>query len=303
MVAGLIPCGTARGFYHCSSAVPHDSLRTRISRVLFCNTDSMSATAPNYNHCHRLLRGDTPLQAVINNFMPLLFVTFAATLGIDIGAAFRPHHRQLRHRNWSWTCWPASSWTRRIQAVHYRRPPRPPLPDCWRWGAPTRVPDPYLAILAAIFLYALGGGLIEVMVSPSSRGLPSEPRPRRDEPVALLLLLGVARHSGHLHAVSFCVRHRLMAGSRFAYWRLCACHRHPRCSLALPCRALCRKANGDHAVRRLVEEAGVHLMFLMMLLLQRARAEQDEPVELPRSPSPVGVTKVIGDLAGPAHLP
>jgi hypothetical protein len=36
MVAGLIPfCGTARGFYHCSSAVPHDSLRTRISRVLF----------------------------------------------------------------------------------------------------------------------------------------------------------------------------------------------------------------------------------------------------------------------------
>ena len=40
--------------------------------------------------------------------------------------------------------------------------------------APTRVPDPYLAILAAIFLYALGGGLIEVMVSPIVEACPSE---------------------------------------------------------------------------------------------------------------------------------
>ncbi len=44
----------------------------------------MSATAPNYNHTVTACFVGYIAQAVINNFMPLLFVTFAATLGIDM---------------------------------------------------------------------------------------------------------------------------------------------------------------------------------------------------------------------------
>lgn len=44
----------------------------------------MSATAPNYNHTVTACFVGYITQAVINNFMPLLFVTFAATLGIDM---------------------------------------------------------------------------------------------------------------------------------------------------------------------------------------------------------------------------
>lgn len=44
----------------------------------------MSATAPNYNHTVTACFVGYITQAVINNFMPLLFVTFAATLGIPL---------------------------------------------------------------------------------------------------------------------------------------------------------------------------------------------------------------------------
>lgn len=39
---------------------------------------------------------------------------------------------------------------------------------------PTRVADPYPALMAAIVLYAIGGGLIEVMVSPIVNACPSD---------------------------------------------------------------------------------------------------------------------------------
>ena len=44
---------------------------------------------------------------------------------------------------------------------------------------PTRVADPYPALLAAIVLYAIGGGLIEVMVSRSSTPARPSTRTRR----------------------------------------------------------------------------------------------------------------------------
>lgn len=37
---------------------------------------------------------------------------------------------------------------------------------------PDLLPDPYVGMLAAIFFYAIGGGLIEVRDKPYRRGLP-----------------------------------------------------------------------------------------------------------------------------------
>lgn len=45
---------------------------------------SMTATAPNYDRTVVACFNGYVTQAIINNFMPLLFVTFSATLGIDM---------------------------------------------------------------------------------------------------------------------------------------------------------------------------------------------------------------------------
>ena len=215
----------------------------------------MSATAPNYNHTVTACFVGYITQAVINNFMPLLFVTFAATLGIDmarLSALITVNFvTQLIVDVLAGKFADRIGYKPCIIAAHLAA-----LAGLLALGLlPTRVPDPYLAILAAIFLYALGGGLIEVMVSPIVEACPSEHKAKGDEPAALLLLLGPARHRGHLHAVSVCVRHRLMAGSRLLVGD-CACHRHRDVRWRSHA-AHCAGRHGDHAVRRLVEEAGV----------------------------------------------
>lgn len=139
----------------------------------------MSATAPNYNHTVTACFVGYITQAVINNFMPLLFVTFAATLGIDMARlsalitvnfvtqlivdvlagkfvdriGYKPciiaaHLAALAGR-WRWACSPPACRTR--------------ISRFWR----------------PIFLYALGGGLIEVMVSPIVEACRANTRPRR----------------------------------------------------------------------------------------------------------------------------
>ncbi|WP_288240681.1 hypothetical protein [uncultured Bifidobacterium sp.] len=95
----------------------------------------MTATAPNYDRTVVACFNGYITQAVINNFMPLLFVTFSASFGIDMA--------QLS----------------------------------------TRAADPYPALIAAIVLYAIGGGLIEVMVSPIVNACPSE---HKDKAMSLL---------------------------------------------------------------------------------------------------------------------
>ena len=44
----------------------------------------MTTTAPNYDRTVVACFNGYVTQAIINNFMPLLFVTFSATLGIDM---------------------------------------------------------------------------------------------------------------------------------------------------------------------------------------------------------------------------
>lgn len=200
----------------------------------------MSATAPNYNHTVTACFVGYITQAVINNFMPLLFVTFAATLGIDmarLSALITVNFvTQLVVDVLAGKFVDRIGYKPCIIAAHLAA-----LAGLLALGLlPTRVPDPYLAILAAIFLYALGGGLIEVMVSPIVEACPSEHKAK-----AMSLL-----HSfycwGQLGTVAISTLFLFAFGTGHGRFSL-ACGRlclpsASRCSLALPCRALCRKA-------------------------------------------------------------
>lgn len=200
----------------------------------------MSATAPNYNHTVTACFVGYITQAVINNFMPLLFVTFAATLGIDmarLSALITVNFvTQLVVDVLAGKFVDRIGYKPCIIAAHLAA-----LAGLLALGLlPTRVPDPYLAILAAIFLYALGGGLIEVMVSPIVEACPSEHK-------AKAMSLRTPSTAGASSAPwpsprCFCLR-SAPAHGRFSL--ACGRLRLPsasRCSLALPCRALCRKA-------------------------------------------------------------
>ena len=215
----------------------------------------MSATAPNYNHTVTACFVGYITQAVINNFMPLLFVTFAATLGIDmarLSALITVNFvTQLVVDVLAGKFVDRIGYKPCIIAAHLAA-----LAGLLALGLlPTRVPDPYLAILAAIFLYALGGGLIEVMVSPIVEACPSEHKAK-----AMSLL-----HSfycwGQLGTVAISTLFLFAFGT--GSWPVLACLWAivPAIGIAMfrwrSHAAHCAGRHGDHAVRRLVEEAGV----------------------------------------------
>ena len=58
---------------------------------------------------------------------------------------------------------------------------------------PEVLADPFVGILTAVMIYAVGGGLLEVLVSPVVEACPSESQRSGDEYAALFLLLGACR--------------------------------------------------------------------------------------------------------------
>lgn len=112
------------------------------------------------------------VQAIINNFAPLLFLTFQTQyqiplsqitllvtfnfltqLGVDFAAIFLS-----------------------IGLVIVSRLSRRIFCGCridWVGCFSTYLSDPFTGLLAAVFLYAIGGGLLEVLVSPIVEACPT----------------------------------------------------------------------------------------------------------------------------------
>lgn len=257
----------------------------------------MSATAPNYNHTVTACFVGYITQAVINNFMPLLFVTFAATLGIDmarLSALITVNFvTQLVVDVLAGKFVDRIGYKPCIIAAHLAA-----LAGLLALGLlPTRVPDPYLAILAAIFLYALGGGLIEVMVSPIVEACPSEHKAK-----AMSLL-----HSfycwGQLGTVAISTLFLFAFGT--GSWPVLACLWAivPAIGIAMfagaPMPRIVPEGTATMRFADLSKKPVFYLMFLMMLCAGAAEQGMSQWASA-FAESGLGVTKVIGDLAGPA---
>jgi len=259
----------------------------------------MSATAPNYNHTVTACFVGYITQAVINNFMPLLFVTFAATLGIDmarLSALITVNFvTQLVVDVLAGKFVDRIGYKPCIIAAHLAA-----LAGLLALGLlPTRVPDPYLAILAAIFLYALGGGLIEVMVSPIVEACPSEHKAK-----AMSLL-----HSfycwGQLGTVAISTLFLFAFGT--GSWPVLACLWAivPAIGIAMfagaPMPRIVPEGTATMRFADLSKKPVFYLMFLMMLCAGAAEQGMSQWASA-FAESGLGVTKVIGDLAGPCRI-
>ena len=139
----------------------------------------MSATAPNYNHTVTACFVGYITQAVINNFMPLLFVTFAATLGIDmarLSALITVNFvTQLIVDVLAGKFVDRIGYKPCIIAAHLAA-----LAGLLALGLlPTRVPDPYLAILGRFSSTRSAADSSRSWSPPSSRPARANTRPRR----------------------------------------------------------------------------------------------------------------------------
>ena len=114
------------------------------------------------------------VQAIVNNFVPLLFLTFQDAYGIPLSKI-----TMLVTINFGLQLLVDFLSVGFVDKIGYRASMiiahvsttaglilLALLPDL--------LPDPFLGLLAAVFLYAIGGGLLEVLVSPIVEACPSE---------------------------------------------------------------------------------------------------------------------------------
>ena len=114
------------------------------------------------------------VQAVVNNFAPLLFVAFSVAYGIPLSRMAL----LVTFNFGTQLCVDALSAVF-VDRIGYRRTViLAHLCAALGMGGlaffPTVFPDPFIGLLLASFLYAIGGGAIEVVVSPLIEACPSE---------------------------------------------------------------------------------------------------------------------------------
>lgn len=165
----------------------------------------------NYNHTLRASYIGYISQAIVNNFAPLLFLTFQKTYGISLDKI-----TLLVTMNFAVQLLVDFLAAGFVDRIGYRKAIVLAHLLCAGGVAglgilPELMADPYLGFLGAVLLYAAGGGLIEVMISPIVEACPHGAQGGGHEPAALLLLLGTCAGGSGLHRVFPGGRNRKLA--------------------------------------------------------------------------------------------
>ncbi|WEV72620.1 MFS transporter [Bifidobacterium sp. ESL0790] len=236
-------------------------------------------------------------QAVVNNFMPLLFVTFASTLGIDMLRI-----SNLITINFATQLVVDILAGKYVDRIGYKRC----IIAAHVFAAigllvlglvPTHVADPYPAILLALVFYALGGGLIEVMVSPIVEACPTKHKAK-----AMSLL-----HSfycwGQLGTVIISTLFLWVFGMHS--WPILACLWSivPIIGIVLfataPMPSIVPEGVATMKLKDLLAKPMFYIFFMMMLCAGASEQGMSQWASA-FAESGLGVKKIIGDLAGPA---
>ena len=123
------------------------------------------------------------VQAVINNFVPLLFLTFQSTYGISLDKI-----TMLVTFNFGIQLLVDLASVKFVDKIGYRTSILI-AHICAAVGLvgltvlPEVMPDPFMGLLISVAVYAVGGGLLEVLVSPIVESCPT----KRKEAVMSLL--------------------------------------------------------------------------------------------------------------------
>lgn len=249
----------------------------------------------NYNHTLRASYIGYISQAIVNNFAPLLFLTFQKTYGISLDKI-----TLLVTMNFAVQLLVDFLAAGFVDRIGYRRAIVLAHLLCAGGVAglgilPELTADPYLGFLGAVLLYAAGGGLIEVMISPIVEACPTE---RKEAAMSLL-------HSfycwGHVLVVVASTVFFRVAG--IGNWRILAfiwalvpffnCFYFAR----VPIRSMIGEGRGM-SMRQL---AGSRVFWLFVLLMVCSGASEQAMSQWASAfaESALQVGKTMGDLLGP----
>lgn len=249
----------------------------------------------NYNHTLYACYTGYITQAIVNNFAPLLFLTFQSAFGLSLDKV-----ALLVTINFGVQLTIDYLSARFVDRIGYR----PCIVAAHVLSAlgliglalfPAILPSAYVGLVIAVVLYAIGGGLIEVLISPIVEACPTE---RKEAAMSLL-------HSfycwGHVFVVL--VSTAFFATAGIGNWRVLAC-----------CWAIVPAANAIYftkvPINSLTDESeGMSIgqlarkgMFWLLLLLMVCAGASEQAMSQWASAfaeAGLGVSKTMGDMLGP----
>ncbi len=237
-------------------------------------------------------------QAIVNNFAPLLFLTFSTAWGIPL-----PQMAVLVSVNFGIQLTVDLLCAGIVERIGYR----PLIVAAHVLAAaglvglgilPRLLPDPYVGIIVAIAIYAVGGGLTEVLISPIAEACPTE---NKEAQMSLL-------HSfycwGHVFVILASTAFFTLCGME-SWWILaCLWALVPAANAVyfalVPIRQLSDDVEAGEALSlgRLLRHPLFWLFVAMMFCSGAAELSMSQWASA-FAEAGLGVSKTVGDLAGP----
>lgn len=249
----------------------------------------------NYNHTIYACFTGYVIQAIVNNFAPLLFLTFQREFGISLDKI-----ALLISFNFGIQLLIDLLAAGFVDRIGYRIS----IVSAQLFAGvgllslaflPDLLPDPMAGLFISVFIYAIGGGLLEVLISPIVEACPTT---RKEAAMSLLHSFYCWGHAGVILLSTL-----FFALFGITNWRILACLWAiiPFLNLIyftqVPILSFTEK-NGGMPVSKLL---GSKMFWLMALLMVCAGACEQGISQWASAFAEAGlhVTKTIGDLAGP----
>ena len=236
------------------------------------------------------------VQAIVNNFLPLLFVTFQKTYSIPLTQI-----TLLITLNFGIQLVIDMLSAGFVDKIGYRASTII-AHVCSAAGLvlltvlPEAFPDPFAGILIAVFIYAIGGGLIEVLISPILEACPTD---NKEKAMSLL-------HSfycwGHVGVVLISTLFFTLFG--IENWKILAvCWAVvPAVNIILFAKAPIYSLHEEGETGLTLKQLFTRKVFWVMMLMMLCAGAGEQAVSQWASTfaeQGLGVSKTIGDLAGP----
>lgn len=236
------------------------------------------------------------VQAIVNNFLPLLFVTFQKTYSIPLTQI-----TLLITLNFGIQLVIDMLSAGFVDKIGYRASTII-AHVCSAAGLvlltvlPGAFPDPFAGILIAVFIYAIGGGLIEVLISPILEACPTD---NKEKAMSLL-------HSfycwGHVGVVLISTLFFTLFG--IENWKILAvCWAVvPAANIILFAKAPIYSLHEEGETGLTLKQLFTRKIFWVMMLMMLCAGASEQAVSQWASTfaeQGLGVSKTIGDLAGP----
>ena len=236
------------------------------------------------------------VQSIVNNFLPLLFVTFQKTYSIPLTQI-----TLLITLNFGIQLVIDMLSAGFVDKIGYRASTII-AHVCSAAGLvlltvlPEAFPDPFAGILIAVFIYAIGGGLIEVLISPILEACPTD---NKEKAMSLL-------HSfycwGHVGVVLISTLFFTLFG--IENWKILAvCWAVvPAVNIILFAKAPIYSLHEEGETGLTLKQLFTRKVFWVMMLMMLCAGASEQAVSQWASTfaeQGLGVSKTIGDLAGP----